>query len=135
MRFQLLGPLEIEDDGRTLQISRPKERALLAMLLLNANRVVSTDTLTDALWEDRVPDTALKALHVHVSHLRRLVGADRLQTRAPGYVLRVDDGEYDVHDLDTLVQRARTESPSQATTTWQRALSLWRGGPRGAIAA
>jgi DNA-binding SARP family transcriptional activator len=135
MRFRLLGPLDVEDDGRTLQISRPKERALLAMLLLNANRVVSTDTLTDALWEDRVPDTALKALHVHVSHLRRLLGTDRLRTQAPGYALRVDEGEYDVHELDTLIRRARAESPSQGSATWQHALSLWRGEPLADFAA
>ena len=135
MRFRLLGPLDVEDDGRPLHISRPKQRALLAMLLLNANRVVSTDTLTDALWEDRIPDTAAKALQVHVSQLRRLLGSDRLQTKAPGYVLRIDAGEYDVHDFDALVGRARAETPSQASATWQQALSLWRGEPLADFAA
>lgn len=135
MRFRLLGPLDIENDGRPLHISRPKQRALLATLLLNANRVVSIDALTDALWDDRIPDTAAKALQVHVSQLRRLLGADRLQTRAPGYLLRVAEGEYDIHDFDALVQRARAESPAQASTTWQQALSLWRGEPLADFAA
>ena len=59
MRFRLLGPLEVDDGERTVHISRPKHRALIAMLLLNANRVVSTDSVIDALWEDQVPDTAI----------------------------------------------------------------------------
>src|SRR6266516_667105 len=129
MRFRLLGPLELDDGGRTIDISRPKQRALLAVLLLNANRVVSTDSLIDALWEEHIPDTAAKALQVHVSHLRRLLGATRLQTKAPGYLLQVADGEYDVHEVEALVRQARTESPAQARVTWQRARSLWRGEP------
>jgi DNA-binding SARP family transcriptional activator/tetratricopeptide (TPR) repeat protein len=129
MQFRLLGPLEVEDGERMLDISRPKQRALLAMLLLNTNRVVSTDSLVDALWEDHVPDTATKALQVHVSHLRRLLGATRLQTKAPGYVLRVEDGEYDVHEFEALVRKARMERPAQAHATRQRGLALWRGEP------
>ena len=129
MRFRLLGPLEVEDDERPLDISRPKQRTLLAMLVLNANRVVSTDSLIEALWEDHVPDTAAKALQVHVSHLRRLLGATRLVTRAPGYVLRVSDNEYDVHEFEALVRQAQTETPPRASATWQRARSLWRGEP------
>lgn len=129
MRFRLLGPLQVEDDGRTIEISRPKQRALLAVLLLNANRVVSTDTLIDALWEDDVPNTAGKALQVHVSHLRRLLGPSRLETKPPGYLLHVDDDEYDVRELESLVRQARTESPAQACSTLQRAHSLWRGDP------
>jgi len=93
MRFRLLGPLEVEDDGRAIEITRAKQRALLAVLLLNANRVVSTDTLIDALWEERIPDTAPKALQVHVSYLRRRLDATRLETKAPGYLLRVGDSE------------------------------------------
>ncbi len=92
MQFRLLGPLEVEDGDRMLDISRPQQRALLAMLLLNANRVVSTDSLVDALWEEHAPDTATKALQVHVSQLRRLLGSTRLQTKAPGYLLQVGDG-------------------------------------------
>ena len=129
MRFRLLGPLEVEDDGRAIEITRAKQRALLAVLLLNANRVVSTDTLIDALWEERIPDTAPKALQVHVSYLRRRLDATRLETKAPGYLLRVGDSEYDVHDLEALVRQARTESPTQACVTWERARALWRGEP------
>ena len=135
MRFRLLGPLEVENDGRTLDISRPKQRALLAMLLLNANRVVSTDALIDALWEDWIPETAAKALQVYVSQLRRFVGASRLETKAPGYMLRVLEGEYDVVEFEALVRRAQAESPAQAAATWRRARSLWRGEPLADFAA
>jgi len=127
MRFRLLGPFELDDDGRTIEVRPPKQRALLAVLLLNANRVVSTDSLIDALWEEDVPETAPKALQVHVSNVRRLLDAARLETKPPGYLLRVADGECDVHELDALVQQARTENPTQAGVTWQRARSLWRG--------
>ena len=117
MRFRLLGPLEVENDGRTLEISRPKQRALLAMLLLNANRVVSTDALIDALWEDWIPETAAKALQVYVSQLRRFVGASRLETKAPGYMLRVLEGEYDVVEFEAhttrVRERARKSKPCQ----------------------
>jgi DNA-binding SARP family transcriptional activator len=129
MRFRLLGPLELDDEGRAIEIRRPKHRALLAVLLLNANRVVSTDSLIDALWEEHIPDTATKALQVHVSFLRRLLDATRLETRSPGYLLHVADSEYDVHELEALVRRARTENPTRACVTWQRARSLWRGEP------
>ncbi len=135
MRFRLLGPLEVEDGEHALDISRPKERALLAMLLLNANRVVSTDALIDALWEDRPPDTAAKALQVHVSHLRRSLGATRLETKAPGYLLRVDEGEYDVREFEALIRQARAEPPARAAAAWQRARALWRGEPLADFAA
>ena len=62
------------------------------MLLLDANRVVSSDRLIDALWEEEPPDTALKALQVYVSQLRKLLGKQRLETMAPGYLLRVGAG-------------------------------------------
>ena len=97
MRYGILGPLELSDDGRAVEIAGAKQRALLAMLLLNANRVVSGDQLVDAIWEEQVPDSALKALQVHVSQLRKLLGKHRLETRAPGYLLRV---ERDALDLD-----------------------------------
>ena len=129
MRFRLLGPLELDDEGQAIEIRRPKHRALLAVLLLNANRVVSTDSLIDALWEEHIPDTATKALQVHVSFLRRSLSATRLETKSPGYLLHVADAEYDVHELETLVRQARTENPTQACVTWQRARSLWRGEP------
>ena len=92
MRYGVLGPLEVLSDGyRPLNLGGPKQRALLAALLLNANEVVSRDRLIDALWEDDPPESAQKALQVHVSSLRKLVGGERLETRPPGYSSRCDD--------------------------------------------
>ena len=88
MEFRLLGPLEVRENGRAIELGAAKQRALLAVLLLNANRVVSTDTLIESLWGERAPETAVKALQVYVSQLRKAVGRDRIVTRSPGYELR-----------------------------------------------
>ena len=77
MDFRILGPLEVLEDGRALDLGGQKQRALLAVLLLEANRVVSSGRLIEALWEEEPPDTALKALQVYVSQLRRLLGKER----------------------------------------------------------
>src|SRR3954464_3220865 len=95
MLFRILGPVEVAADGRTLDLGGPKQRALLAMLLLEANRVVPRDRLIDALWDESPPDTARKALQVHVSQLRKALGAERIETRTPGYVLLLEDNELD----------------------------------------
>ena len=97
MEFRILGPLEVRRDGQAARAwAGSKQRALLALLLLDANRVVSRDRLIDALWEDDPPATAHKALQVYVSDLRKLLGRERLETRAPGYLLRVEPGELDL---------------------------------------
>lgn len=129
MRYGILGPLEVSEDGRRIELARAKERALLAVLLLNANRVVSSDRLIDALWEEHAPSTVQKALRVHISRLRKLLGSERLETRSPGYVLRVDDGELDLHSFEALVGRARSAPPAEACVLLGDALALWRGPP------
>ena len=93
MEFRLLGPLEvIGDDGASLPLGGARPRALLAQLLLNANDVVSTDRLIDGIWGEQPPASAASALQVHVHALRRTIGPDRIVTRPPGYVVRVDAG-------------------------------------------
>ncbi len=129
MRYGVLGRLELKDGERAIEIAGAKQRALLAVLLLNANRVVSTDTLIEALWEDRTPETAAKALHVHVSQLRKILGTDRLETRSPGYVLRVDPGELDLHVFEELQRVAAERAPAEAAAALREALTLWRGPP------
>jgi DNA-binding SARP family transcriptional activator/tetratricopeptide (TPR) repeat protein len=119
MEFRILGPLEVSSDGQALDLGGAKQRALLAVLLLDANNVVSTDRLIDALWEDDPPESAQKALQVHVSGLRKLVGKERLQTKAPGYLLQLEDGELDLDRFRELQERGR---PAEA-------LSVWRGPP------
>jgi DNA-binding SARP family transcriptional activator/tetratricopeptide (TPR) repeat protein len=119
MEFRILGPLEVCDEGgRTLDIGG-KQRALLALLLLNANEAVSTDRLIEDLWDGNPPDTAAKALQVYVSQLRKLLGRDRLQTRPPGYLLRVEPDELDVERFRRLQDNGKL----------QEALSLCRGPP------
>ncbi|HKP17303.1 MAG TPA: BTAD domain-containing putative transcriptional regulator, partial [Gaiellaceae bacterium] len=119
MEFGILGPLEVTSDGRSLDLGGAKQRSLLAVLLLNANEVVSHDRLIDALWEDQPPESAQKALQVYVSGLRKAIGRDRLQTKAPGYLLRVHAGELDLGRFSALQREGR---PAEA-------LSLWRGPP------
>ena len=75
MEFRILGPLEVVDDGRKLALGGVKQRSLLALLLLQPNRVVSRDRLIDELWDTAPPETARTALQVHVSGLRKSLGA------------------------------------------------------------
>src|SRR5204862_62466 len=119
MEFRILGPLEVLSDGRALDLGGQKQRALLALLLLEANRVVSSDRLIDALWEEEPTATAQKGLQVYVSQLRKLLGKERLQTKAPGYLLRVEPEELDLARFERL----------QAEGRLREALALWRGPP------
>jgi DNA-binding SARP family transcriptional activator len=119
MDFRILGPLEVSSGGQLLELGGAKQRALLAALLLEANSVVSKDRLIEALWEDVPPDSVAKALQVYVSALRKVVGHERLQTKAPGYALTVADGELDLERFRLLQENGR---PAEA-------LSLWRGAP------
>ena len=118
MEFRILGDLEVLEDGRQVNLGGAKQRALLAMLLLHANEVISQDRLIDALWEKQPPETAQKALQVYVSALRKAIGKERLETKAPGYRLRVVEGELDVEGFRRV-----------AETDARGALALWRGQP------
>src|SRR5437868_9874784 len=103
MDFRILGPLEVEDDGRVLPLGGSKQRALLAILLLHANEAVSRDRLIEGLWGGRPPNTAPTALQVHVSGLRKVLEPARgrqepqvLLTRQPGYLIRLDPERLDL---------------------------------------
>ena len=89
------------------------------MLLLDANNVVSTDRLTAGLWEDNPPETAQKALQAHVSGLRKVLGKERVVTKEPGYLLRLEAGELDLARFRRLREQGK---PADA-------LALWRGEP------
>jgi DNA-binding SARP family transcriptional activator len=129
MDFRLLGPLEVVENDRPVALGGGRQRALLAVLLLHANEIVSTDRLLDELWGQRPPPTAGKIVQVYVSRLRKQLGHDRLVTRSPGYVLRVDRSELDLGRFERLVAEAgRADAPSAASTL-RRALALWRGPP------
>jgi DNA-binding SARP family transcriptional activator len=129
MEFRILGPLEVGEEGRVLRLGGPKQRALLASLLLHANEVVSRDRLIDELWGASPPDTAPTALQVYVSQLRKALGRDLILTQPPGYVIRVGDGELDLHRFERLVATARAEEPAQAARLLRKGLALWSGAP------
>ncbi|MGW0509423.1 BTAD domain-containing putative transcriptional regulator [Streptomyces olivaceoviridis] len=127
-------------DNGVRAIGSPKVRALLAALLLEPGRVVSVEALKDALWGGAPPVSAQASLHNHVTRLRRLLDdPERLRAVPPGYVLRVDHGELDVHVFDARVAEARA---AHARRDWPdvvracaSALALWRGTPLSGLPA
>jgi DNA-binding SARP family transcriptional activator len=131
VEFAILGPLEVRVDGRRLALGGPKQRAVLAMLLLDANRPVSRDRLIDGLWGESPPRSASHTLDDYVSRLRRVLGGERIEREAAGFVLRVRPGEIDLDRFETLLERGRAASAAgdaaQATTNLGEALELWRG--------
>jgi DNA-binding SARP family transcriptional activator len=131
VEFKVLGPLEVLDRGRPLDLGAPRQRALFAFLLLHANEVVSTDRLAEALWPGEIPKTAAKAIQVYVSALRKALGRarDMLETRAPGYLLRVGPDELDLQQFEQLLTKARSEEAAARAATLRAALSLWRDAP------
>lgn len=137
MEFRVLGPLEVTVAGRPLVIGGARTRAVLATLLLNANRVVPADTLADQLWPDLAADRGAANLQVRVSELRRALRSvgevQRLETHPPGYVLHIDDGELDVLRFRRLVTEGRSAldrgDAAGAVEQLEKALILWRGEP------
>jgi YVTN family beta-propeller protein len=129
MEFRILGSLEVEDDGRLLKLGGAKQRAVLALLLLHANEVVPRERMIDEVWGASRPETATTALQVQISQLRKLLGSDRIVTRAPGYALRLDSGELDLERFQSLTAMARRQEPMDAAETLRLALILWRGTP------
>ncbi len=126
--FRILGPLEVvADDGRVLDLGGPRQRALLAALLVRANAVVSTERLIEELWGETAPKTATTSLHNAVSQLRRLLGAEMLVTRPPGYVLRLDESQLDAARFERLLREARGADADERGRVLREALSLWRG--------
>jgi DNA-binding SARP family transcriptional activator/streptogramin lyase len=128
----VLGRLEAYDDGVELDLGPPKQRAVLALLLLNANHVVSTERLIDDLWGDSPPSTARAALQVYVAGLRKALhnGGASLHTRAPGYVLELDAGALDLDRFTQLRAEARESSDAERRAALlHEALLLWRDAP------
>jgi DNA-binding SARP family transcriptional activator len=133
MEFRLLGPLEVRDENRPLPLGGAKQRALLAVLLLNANEVVSRDRLVDELWGESPPETAVTSVQVYVSRLRKVLPPETLVTQAPGYALRADPEQVDVRRAERAADEARSElargEPERASRLLADALGLWRGQP------
>ncbi len=129
--YRILGPLEAADGTDRLPLARGKARALLARLLLDANRTVSVEAIVDALWGEDVPASATKMVHVYVSQLRKVLPDGALQTRPPGYVLEVAPEAVDLARFLRLHEEGRgalAEGDGATAAACLRAgLALWRG--------
>jgi DNA-binding SARP family transcriptional activator len=138
--YRILGPLEVSDPEAAITLGGAKQRALLAILLIHANQVVSTDRLIGALWGDEPPANDVNALQVTVSALRRALGRGRpgpfgqvLVTRTPGYLLRVGEDELDLYRFERLASEGRQAlqqgASDRAADRFAEALELWSGPP------
>ena len=130
MQIRILGPLEVSDDGRVVELGAGRQRALLALLALHAREIVATDRLIEELWGGSPPPTAAKALQNLVSQLRRSLGAAAIETVPPGYSLRLDADDLDARQFERLAaegHRLLEEDPGRAGQTLREALGLWRG--------
>ena len=151
MDYGILGPLEARDGGRLVALGGDKQRALLAILLLHANEVVSAERLIDDLWGEAPPASALRTLHAYVSRLRKALAADGLAASAPashpteglsdgglvtrghGYLLRLTPGELDLDRFRAIVEQGREAlaagQSEEAASILRDGLALWRGPP------
>jgi DNA-binding SARP family transcriptional activator len=136
VRWSLLGPLIIEDEGCVLPVAGAKVRVVLAALLLEPGRVVPADRLAEAVWGERQPKNPQSALHNLVMRLRRSLGAratGNVRACQPGYVIDVDPSEVDVHAFADLCRACRDAHRAGDWTGCARllrtALALWRGDP------
>ena len=136
LEFRILGPLSVRVDGEPVPIGGPKQRALLALLLLGANRVVSRDRLIGELFAEQSVNSADHALRNHVSRLRKVLGPavghePRLVARPPGYLLRVDPGELDLERFERLAADGREALAAgdalAAAGSFREAEALWEG--------
>ena len=133
MEFRVLGPLQVLQEGQTVRIAGPRERGLLAALLLRPGEVVSADRLIDLLWGEKAPGNASNALQAVVTRLRKALGPHGkglLVTRTPGYVLAVDPDQVDAVRFEGFLARARgllQHDPATAADLLGQALGLWRG--------
>ncbi len=136
MRFGVLGQLLVDDGAARRLLPAPKQRILLAALLLEAGRPVGVDRLAELLWDGVPPRSWRAALHNHVNRLRRAAGpaGERVLTSPPGYLLEIRaDAESDLLAFETLSRRARTavaaDDWDRAGTAARAALRMWRGTP------
>ena len=130
MHFAVLGPLEVVEDGRAVPLGGRKQRAVLAMLLLQVDQPMSKETLIEGIWGEQPPASASETLDTYIYRLRRLLGADRLERRPGGYLLHLEAGELDLSTFGQLVAAAEQTlplDPGAAAATLRQALALWRG--------
>ena len=134
LEFRILGPLEVIGDQGLIRLAGPRQRATLAILLLNANRVVAVEQLADELYAGAPPVTAVTQVQRQISELRRLLGsASVIETRPPGYVIRLSADQLDVERFERRTDEAGRALASgrtgDAADLLRQALTLWRGMP------
>ena len=127
LEFRILGPLEVSDETGHIALGGPKQRGLLAILVLEAGRVVATDRLIDLLWGEEPPKSATASLQNAVGRLRRAIGPDVLETRSPGYLLRVARDQIDAGRFERSLADARRLPPEERSKRLDAALAMWRG--------
>jgi DNA-binding SARP family transcriptional activator/ABC-type branched-subunit amino acid transport system substrate-binding protein/streptogramin lyase len=133
VEFRILGPLEVVERDKSVVLGGPRQRALLAVLLLHRGQAVSTDRLIDEVWGERPPATAAKAVQVNVSSLRKALGDGLLVTRGHGYLLQPELGQVDLDRFESLAAEGRDAltngDAARASDRLREALALWRGPP------
>src|SRR5438552_6010349 len=127
MDYRLLGPLEVRVGDEAAALGGPRQRAVLAVLLLRAGEVVSQDALIDEVWGERPPAAAAAQVHNCVARLRGALGPDVLVRRPPGYVLQARPEEVDSRRFEHAVSAARALEPRERAAALREALSIWRG--------
>jgi DNA-binding SARP family transcriptional activator len=128
---RLLGPFEVARGAAPIPLGPMRQRALLARLLLDANRTVAVDRLVDDLWGEDAPATAVKMIHIYVSRLRKVLPPGMVVTRGRGYALQISPAAVDLARFERLYEQGRAElaagSATQAARRLREALGLWRG--------
>ena len=136
--FRILGPLEVLDGDRKIELRGARQRAVLAILLLHRGETVSTERIVDLMWGEQPPATAVKTVQVYVSHLRRALVEDVISSSRGGYVLTVDAERIDALRFERLLNEGRAalsgDDPARAAELLRSALALWRGPALGDLA-
>lgn len=135
MRYEILGPLRVRDGEHGSAIGARKVEMLLAIMLTRANQVITIDQLINEIWGEHAPRRAVAGVHVYVSQLRKFLDRqgypNPLETRSPGYTLRVEPGELDSDVFQGLVKAGRAHMEegriANAAIVFERALAMWRG--------
>jgi DNA-binding SARP family transcriptional activator len=141
MDFRLLGPVEVLVDNKSVSISAPRQKTVLALLLAECGKVVSVERLVDALWPEGPPPTARSQIQITISALRRLIGGDVILTRAPGYLIEVPAETIDLNRFESLAADAAIAAEDgqldYAVRLLRSALAIWSGqaleGARGDV--
>ena len=129
LEFRILGPLEVWDGEKILDLGGQRQRAVLALLAIHVGEVVPSERLITYLWGESPPPTAATSLQNAVSQLRKALGADVVETRAPGYALNAEKNAVDARRFEQLVNEARSAEADRRAGLVAEALQLWRGPP------